>query len=103
MRPDVRGPPCAFATIDRIVTRMRCLLPALGAFFMFGTLVAGCGDSVPGNAVASVDGKGISRAEFKHWMGIAAATNQGAAGPRFSYDPPNFAACVAAKRKTAPK
>jgi foldase protein PrsA len=70
---------------------------------MFATLVAGCGDSVPGNAVASVDGEGVSQAQFKHWMAIAAATSQGPQGPRVSYDPPNFAACVAAKRKTAPK
>jgi foldase protein PrsA len=70
---------------------------------MAAILVAGCGDSVPGNAVASIDGNGISRTEFNHWMGIAAATSQGASGTRVSYDSPDFTACVAAKRKTAPK
>jgi parvulin-like peptidyl-prolyl isomerase len=65
-------------------------------------LVAGCGDSVPGNAVASVDGSPISKAQFAHWLGIAAATTQQGA-PKVSYDPPAFAACVASKRKTAPK
>jgi foldase protein PrsA len=70
---------------------------------MAAILVAGCGDSVPGNAVASIDGDAISRTEFNHWMGIASATSQGASGTRVSYDPPDFTACVAAKRKTAPK
>jgi foldase protein PrsA len=70
---------------------------------MAAILVAGCGDSVPGNAVASVDGNGVSRTEFNHWMGIAAATSQGASGTRVSYDPPDFTSCVATKRKTAPK
>jgi foldase protein PrsA len=79
------------------------MLPALGAFFVAAILVAGCGNSVPGNAVASVDGNGITQADFKHWMGVAAATSQGASGTRVSYDPPDFAACVATKRKTAPK
>jgi foldase protein PrsA len=66
------------------------------------SLVAGCGDSIPGNAVASVDGTAISKTEFAHWLGIAAATNQQGA-PKVSYAPPAFAACIAAKRKTAPK
>jgi foldase protein PrsA len=67
------------------------------------SLVAGCGDSVPGNAVASVDGNGITRTDFNHWMSIAAATSQGSQGAKIAYDPPDFKACVAAKRKTAPK
>jgi foldase protein PrsA len=66
-------------------------------------LVAGCGDSVPGNAVASVDGEGISRTEFNRWMNIASATSQGATGTRVAYNPPDFTACVATKRTTAPK
>jgi len=70
---------------------------------MAAILVAGCGDSVPGNSVAAVDGDGITRAQFNHWMGIAAATSQGSSGTRVSYDPPDFTACVATKRKTAPK
>jgi foldase protein PrsA len=79
------------------------MLPALGAFFMAAIIVAGCGNSVPGNAVASVDGNGITRADFNHWMNIAAATSQGATGTRVAYNPPDFSACVATKRKTAPK
>ena len=100
---DGRGLGVAFATIGRIVNRFRSLLPALGAFFMAAMLVAGCGNSVPGNAVASVDGDGITRTDFNHWMNIAAATSQGATGTRVTYSPPDFTACVATKRKTAPK
>ena len=70
---------------------------------MAAILVAGCGDSVPGNAVASIDGDAISRTEFNHWMGIATATSQGSSGTRVAYNPPDFTACVATKRKTAPK
>jgi foldase protein PrsA len=66
------------------------------------TLVAGCGDSVPKDAVASVDGKAISRAMFNHWLNIAQSTSQQGA-PKVAYSPPGFAACVASKRKTAPK
>lgn len=69
---------------------------------MAAVLVAGCGDSVPGNAVASVDGKAITQTQFTHWMGIAAATSQQGAS-KVPYNPPTFTACVAAKRKTAPK
>jgi foldase protein PrsA len=70
---------------------------------MVAVVVAGCGNSVPGNAVASVDGNGVTRTDFNHWMNIAAATSQGATGTRVAYDPPDFAACVATKSKTAPK
>jgi foldase protein PrsA len=65
-------------------------------------LIAGCGDSVPKNAVASVDGNAISRAEFTHWLGIAQSTSQQGTA-KTTYSPPAFAACVASKRKTAPK
>jgi foldase protein PrsA len=65
-------------------------------------LVAGCGDSVPKNAVAAVDGDAISQTEFKHWLGIAAATSQ-QGGAKVAYTPPAYTACIASKRKTAPK
>ncbi len=78
------------------------MIPALGAFFVAATLVAGCGDSVPKNAVASVDGEAISQTQFNHWLDIAAATSQ-QGGARTAYDPPAFTACIANKKKTAPK
>jgi foldase protein PrsA len=64
-------------------------------------LVAGCGgNSVPGNAVASVDGNAIDLSQFNHWMNIAAKSS-GSAGA-VAPDPPNFTKCVAQKRKTTP-
>ena len=78
------------------------LFPALGAFFVGAVLVTGCGDSVPGNAVASVDGDAITRTQFAHWLGVAAATSQQGAA-KVAYNPPSFTACVASKRTTAPK
>jgi foldase protein PrsA len=62
--------------------------------------VAACG-GVPGNAVATVDGEAIDKADFNHWMAVAAKTSgqPGAAVP----DPQNgYKGCVAAKRKATP-
>jgi len=62
--------------------------------------VAACG-GVPGNAVATVDGESIDKADFTHWMNIAAKTSgqPGAAVP----DPQaGYKGCVAAKRKATP-
>ncbi len=84
------------------MNRISRLIPALGAFFVAATLVAGCGDSVPGDAVASVDGDAITQTQFAHWLNIAAATSQQGAS-KVAYNPPAFTACVASKRKTAPK
>jgi foldase protein PrsA len=63
-------------------------------------LVAGCG-GIPGDAVATVDGNPITKASFTHWMAVAAKSGgQTSAGiPQ----PPDFAACVAAKRKAQPQ
>jgi foldase protein PrsA len=84
------------------VNQILRLFPALGAFFVGAALIAGCGDSVPGNAVASVDGDAITRTQFAHWLGVAAATSQQGTS-KVAYTPPAFSACVASKRKTAPK
>jgi foldase protein PrsA len=76
------------------------LILAVGAVLVPAGLVAGCG-GVPGNAVAEVDGTTIQKTSFDHWLGVAAKSSgqANAAVP----DPPNFAACVAAKQKAAPK
>jgi foldase protein PrsA len=79
------------------------LLSALGAFFVVAIVVAGCGDSVPGNAVAAVDGSSISKTDFDRWFGIAVSTSQGPTAQKVQYVNPDFVACVANKRKTAPK
>lgn len=70
---------------------------------MVSIALAACGDSVPGNSVASVDGDNITRAEFTHWLGIAASTSQPQGAPKVTYSPPDYTACVAAKKKSAPK
>ena len=74
---------------------------ALAALAAPAALVAGCG-GVPGNAVAEVDGQAIEKSSYDHWVSVAArSSGQGAtaAVPK----PPDFADCVATKRKTTPK
>lgn len=65
--------------------------------------LAACGDAVPGNSVASVDGDSITRTEFTRWMGIAASTSQPQGAAKVAYVPPGYTACIANKKKTAPK
>jgi foldase protein PrsA len=65
--------------------------------------LAACGDDVPGNSVASIDGENITRSEFTHWLGIAASTSQPQGSAKVAYVPPDYTACVANKKKTAPK
>jgi foldase protein PrsA len=70
-------------------------------------LTACGGDNVPDNAVAKVDDAVIKKATFDHWMQIAAISSQGpqqgsTAKPQIP-DPPDYTACIANKKKTAPK
>jgi len=65
--------------------------------------LAACGDSVPGNAVARIDDASITRAEFDRWLGIAASTSVAPGAAKVQYKAPDYAACVAGKRKSAPK
>jgi parvulin-like peptidyl-prolyl isomerase len=91
----------------------RRTLTALCAVFIVPAvfLASGCGDSVPGNSVARVGDTSITRSLFDHWMKIAAASSsqaqeegkEGAKPPPSVPVPPDFTACVAEKRKTAPK
>jgi parvulin-like peptidyl-prolyl isomerase len=62
--------------------------------------VAACG-GVPGNSVATVDGESVSKSDFSHWLTVAAKSSgqANAAVP----DPPDYAKCVATKRKNTPK
>ena len=62
--------------------------------------LAACG-GVPGNAVAVVDGESVEKSEFDAWMAVAAKSGGQTSGsvPK----PPDYAACVAEKRKTQPK
>ncbi len=84
---------------------MRFLL-ALGALVLCGGVLASCGDSVPGDAIAKVANVTISKASFNHWLKVAqnsqsATSTPGA--PTAPLDPPNFAACVAFHQRTDPK
>jgi foldase protein PrsA len=75
---------------------------ALGAFFLPAAILAGCGDGgIPGNAVAEVDGTPIEKADFEHWLNIAAKSSgqPGAAVPK----PPDFKECIAQAKKAAAK
>lgn len=86
-------PPSSMTKAVRLVLGS-CALLAIGA------AVAACG-GVPGNSVATVDGKSIQKSQFDHWMLVAAKSSGQAAAA--VPDPPTYARCIAAKRKTTPK
>jgi len=77
------------------------ILLALGAFFVAVTVLAACGStdtSVPGNAVANVDGTSITRADYDKWASITARGSAQGGAPVVIPDPPNFTRCVATLR-----
>jgi foldase protein PrsA len=80
-------------------------IAALGAFFVLGTALAGCGSGTPGNSVADVAGNPITVQAFNHWMYVA-AKSQAAQSPGqpviVPNDPPNFNGCIAQARKQIP-
>jgi foldase protein PrsA len=83
-------------------TSLRILL-ALGAFFVVATALVACGGGngdVPGNAVASIDGTPITRADYEKWATITAkGARQG--GAVVVPDPPTFTRCIAALRSAS--
>jgi foldase protein PrsA len=86
--------------------KIRYLL-ALCAVLAIVLTLAACGDSVPGNAVARVGDIPITKAQFNHWLEVAAISTQGTPtnGKRPKVDipqPPDFTKCVAQKRASAP-
>jgi foldase protein PrsA len=81
------------------VTRHLRILLAFIVLAVPGTLVAGCG-GIPGNAVATVDGDPIEKADFEHWSSVIAKSSGQTSGvPK----PPDYAACVTGLRKTQAK
>ena len=77
---------------------------ALGAIFVGGVAVAGCGSAVPGDAVAVVAGTPISTRALAHW-GYVAAVGQSQVSPGSPVivpDPPNYTKCIASLKKIAP-
>lgn len=87
---------------------------ALCAFFVVTLTLAACGGGgIPGDAVVKVGDSTIKKTTFAHWLEIAAISSQGASDPTAAAqgrkpkvtipDPPKFTACIANKKKTAPK
>jgi foldase protein PrsA len=75
---------------------------ALGAFFVAALVVAACGssgNSVPGNAVAVVDGTPITKTDYQRWAAITAKSASSSGGAAVVPDPPAYTSCVAALRK----
>jgi foldase protein PrsA len=72
-----------------------CTLAVAG---LAASVIAGCGNDVPPNAVAKVGDSVISQDEFDKWLKTA-ATGQAQGGEAAVPDPPEFTRCVAAKKK----
>jgi foldase protein PrsA len=87
------------------MTKAVRLSMALFALVAVAVIASGCGGgssaSIPGNAIATVDGNSVDKAEYNHWLGIVAKSS-GQANATVP-DPPNFTQCVASKRKSTPK
>jgi foldase protein PrsA len=73
---------------------------SLAAVAGVGATFAACG-GVPGNAVATVDGESINKADFSHWMNVASKSS-GQANAVVPDPEDNYAKCIAAKRKSTP-
>lgn len=81
-------------------TPLRILL-ALGAFFVAVTVLAACGssdNSVPSNAVASVDGTAITKDEYEKWAEITAKGSAPEGQDVVVPDPPDYTRCIAELR-----
>jgi foldase protein PrsA len=75
-------------------------LIALAAAALGIVALAGCGNSVPAGAVAKVGDSTISQDEFDKWMQIAVrGQSQQQGGTAAVPEPPDFAKCVATKKK----
>src|SRR3954466_4414118 len=73
---------------------------SLAAITGVGATFAACG-GVPGNSVATVDGESIEKAQFSHWLNVAAKAS-GQANATVPDPQGDYAKCVAAKRKATP-
>jgi foldase protein PrsA len=95
---------------------LRILLPVflLGAVAVVLSACGGDDNSststtaeLPGNAVARIGEVPITKADFEHWMTVAAASTAAQGGQTGDLakvpDAPDFTACVAARKKAAPK
>src|SRR3954451_7620507 len=78
------------------------------AILVAALALAACGgssSSLPGNAVASVNGDPITKEQFTHWMTVAAYSQQttSTASKVPVPDPPDYTKCIAYLRQTTPK
>ena len=77
---------------------------AVCAFFLVAVVAAGCGDSIPANSVAKVGDSPITRTQFQHWMTVfAKSSSTSSSGSTTVPVPPDYTACIAAKRTAAAK
>lgn len=89
------------------VTKTLRIVLALSAFFVLSLTVAACGgddessNDVPSNAVASVDGTPITKADYDRWALINAKSPGAQGSPVIIPDPPNFERCIADLRRQA--
>jgi foldase protein PrsA len=87
------------------------IIPALGAVLFALVGLSACGGGIPGDSVVAVDGKGVTKTAFNHWMSVAGASSATTPGSKPAVPvPPNYTACIAsaaaaaktAKAKTTP-
>jgi foldase protein PrsA len=85
------------ALMKHASVKMFCLLAVTG---VGAAVVAGCGNDVPPNAVATVGDSVITQDEFDKWMNTASVSQTSPQGGQaVAPDPPDFKKCVAAKKK----
>jgi len=76
-------------------------LCAVAAALLGLVVLSGCGNDVPAGAVAKVGDSAITQDEFDKWMGIAVkGQSQSPGGASAVPKPPDYEACVTAKKKT---
>jgi hypothetical protein len=73
-----------------------------------GSLLAGCGGGIPGDAVVQVNGQAITKETFNHWLGVAASASAAAAPGQKAPkpvvpEPPAYTACTAHLKEVEPK
>ena len=100
------------STLAPVMPNLRRSLAVLTLAASAAGLTA-CGESIPGNAVVKVDDTSIKKDDFNHWLEVAAISQASQADPAAQQsgkkpvvnlpEPPDYARCVADKKKSAPK
>jgi foldase protein PrsA len=77
---------------------------ALGAVLFALIGISACGGGIPGDAVVQVNGTGITKTAFDHWMSVASASSAtGTTEKPAVPEPPNYTTCIAHLAKITPK